>query len=283
MTIEEIEQEVSANPDLLKGVVGLVSQKGFVVRSQDEEKSYIENYDKNVIPQKVSAAIGSRVEEIATRYEQDLIELTGMQKEQGEKYFNFQKRVFSTLQNKDGEANKNLVDQINLYKEKVSQLETGLKQEQEGRKNEILTFKNQTLLDSALQGINLAIPSHLSTDEEKLQYKKTFENMVRNDFERNFKPKDIDGNIAYYQGDDLLFDTTTAKHLTPSDIIKKNYGTFIAPETTTPKGMGLGTNPQAPKVGKMTKDEYFKYADDKGMITGSKEWYSEYTALVAAE
>ena len=283
MTIEEIEQELSTNADLLKGVIGLVSQKGFIVRNQDEEKSFIENYEKNIIPQKVSASIGERVKEIATRYEQELTEITGLSKEPNEKYYDFQKRVISDLQNKGGEGSKDLIAQLNLYKDKVAQLDQSLQQEKESKKNEILSFKNQSLLDSALQGLNLAIPAHLTTEEEKAQFKKTFENMVKNDFQSKYKPADVDGQLAYYEGEQLMFDTTTAKHLTPADIIKKSYGAFISPDVQQPKGMGLGTQTPTPKVGKMTKEEYFAYADEKGITTGSKAWYDGYTELAIAE
>ena len=92
---------------------------------------------------------------------------------------------------------------------------------------------------------------------EKAQFKKTFENMVKNDFQSKYKPADVDGQLAYYEGEQLMFDTTTAKHLTPADIIKKSYGAFISPDVQQPKGMGLGTQTPTPKVGKMTKEEYY--------------------------
>jgi len=279
MTIEEIEQAIAAKPELLMGVIGLASKNGYVVRSQDEEKSFIETYEKNVLPQKVSANIGEQIKEMATRYEQELTEITGLNKEQNEKYYDFQKRVFRSLNEKG--ADKGSLDQLELYKQKVSELTQALTQKDESSKNEILSVKNQYLLDTALANLNVAIPAHLTTDEEKASYKKTFETMVKNDFMNKYKPTDVNGTLAYYEGEQLMFDTKTAQHLSPSDIIKKSYGAFIAPEQQPQKGMGISEPTPKPNVGKMTREEYYSYADSKGIVTGSAEWVKGASEMIS--
>ena len=278
MTKEELEQ-ILGNEETIKSILSHLTANGYVVRNQEEEKTFIENYEKNVLPNKVGEGIGERVKEIATRYEQELLEITGMNKEPNEKYYDFQKRVFKQLTESNGQS-KELIDQLNLYKEKVGQLDQALNQERESKKQEILSFKNQSLLDNALTNINIAYPSHLTTDEDKKAYRKTFETMVKNDFISKYKPTDANGEVAYYEGESLLFDTATAKHLTPLDIIKRSYSTFIAPESEPPKGMGSGQQPKAPSVGKMSRTEYFEYADKQGIVTGSKSWYDGYAEVV---
>jgi len=278
MTIEEIEQEIANSPDLLTGVVGLINKKGFVVRSQDEEKSYIENYERNVIPNKVSASIGDKVKEIATRYEQDLLEITGLQKEPTEKYYDFQKRVFNELKTKG--VDKSSLDQLELYKGKVSELQQALTAKEESAKNEILSFKAQSLLDSALANFNIAFPAHLTTDEEKNAYKKSIQSMVVSDLKTKITPKDNNGEIALYEGDTLHFDIKTGKNLSYLDVIKKHYGAFHAPEQEAPRGMGTNPPPPKPNIGKMTRDEYYAYADSKGITTGSEAWYKGASEMI---
>lgn len=278
MTKEELDNLFS-NSENIGAIVSFLSTNGYVVRNQDEEKSFLENYEKNVLPTKVGESIGERVKEIATRYEQELSEITGMTKEPNEKYYDFQKRVFKNLVDSSGQS-KDVIDQLNLYKEKVSQLDQALNQEKESKKQEILSFKNKSLLENALSSINIAYPSHLTTEESKKAYRSTFENMVKNDFLNKYKPSDANGDIAYYDGDTLLFDTNTAKHLSPLDIIKRSYGTFIAPEVEEPKGMGSTPPQSTPRVGKMSREEYFDHAEKQGIVTGSKSWYDGYAEMV---
>ena len=169
---------------------------------------------------------------------------------------------------------------MELYKGKVSELQKALDDKEESTKNAILSFKAQSNLETALANFNIAFPSHLTTDEEKGAYKKSIQSMIVNDLKNKITPKDHDGDIALYEGDTLHFDTKTGKNLSYLDVIKKHYGAFHAPQQEAPKGMG--TNPPTPKpnVGKMTREEYYEYADSKGIVAGSQEWYKGAAEMV---
>lgn len=286
MTLEELKAALMADKDLLTGVVGILKEGGSVVRTADEERSFLENYEKNVLPQKIELGveekIKARVSEIATRVEQDIFETSGVPKNEGEKYYEYAKRVTTTLKdNKGSDAEQLLKDRLRLYEEKATDLELKLREQVEGEKTRILDFKKNSVVGEALRGLDISYPSHITTDDAKADYRGMIERTITSDFQSRFLAKDNDGEVVFYEGENPLLDTTTNKYLSPKAIIEKNFGIFIAPKQE-PKG-GLGEKPNtAATVGKMTVEQYDNYADTKGWVLGSKEYgtgYQEYVGL----
>jgi hypothetical protein len=279
MTLEEITTAL-ADQALLTGVVSELKTKGYSIRNSDEEKLFLENYEKNVLPSKVESEvetrIKARVSELASGVEKDIFEVSGIVKEPNEKYYEYTKRVLNTLKETKGSDTENLLkDRLKLYEEKANELEQKLATEQESKKTEILGFKKKTLIDSALKEINVAYPSHITTDEQKQEYKKSIERLVLNDFETRFMAKDNNGDVVFYEGESPLLDTSTNTYLKPNEIISKNYSHFVAPKEQ-PKG-GLGGEPQKPSnLGKMTEEQFDSYASEKGYMLGSKEYSTAY-------
>lgn len=280
MTLEEITTALTADEALLTGVVSELKTKGYSIRNSDEEKLFLENYEKNVLPSRVESEvetrIKARVSELASGVEKDIFDVSGIVKEPNEKYYEYTKRVLNTLKETKGSDTESLLkDRLKLYEEKANELEQKLVAEQESKKTEILGFKKKTLIDSALKEINIAYPSHITSDEQKQEYKKSIERLVLNDFETRFMAKDNNGEVVFYEGESPLLDTSTNMYLKPSDIISKNYSHFVAPKEQ-PKG-GLGGEQQKPSsVGKMTEEQFDLYASEKGLVLGSKEYSTAY-------
>lgn len=279
MTLEEIVTAVNADQTLLTGVVGELKTKGYLVRNAEEEKVFLENFEKNVLPSKVEteveARIKARVSELASGVEKDILDTTGIAKEPNEKYYEYTKRVLNTLKETKGSDSDNLLkDRLKLYEDKTVALEQQLLQEQESKKSELLGFKKKTLIDSALKDINIAYPTHITSDEQKSEYKKSIERLVLNDFDTRFMAKDNNGEVVFYDGENPLLDTTTNSYLNPSSIIERSYGHFIAPKEQ-PKG-GLGGTQAPSSVGKMTSEQFDAYASEKGFMLGSREYSAAY-------
>ncbi|MCC3156440.1 hypothetical protein LJ737_04280 [Hymenobacter sp. 15J16-1T3B] len=80
-SLEELTNAVAANPDLAQHVVGAAKAANYVVRTADEEKTFI----------------GSKVGEIHSRYEQDFFDTSGIAKNPNEKAYEYGKRVITGL------------------------------------------------------------------------------------------------------------------------------------------------------------------------------------------
>ena len=282
MTLEEIKSAL-ADKDILVGVTGMLKEQGLIVRTSDEEKSFMENYEKNVLPSKIEAGveekIKSRVSEFATRIEQDVFESSGIPKNEGEKYYDYQKRIIGELKGKPSDSEQILKDQLKIYQDKTKELSDKLTLAEESKKTEILDFKKKTVIGEAVRNINVSYPANITTEEQKAEYRQMIERTILNDFQSRFTAKESGDDIVFYEGDTPLLDTTTNKYLNPSSIIERNFGVFIAPKQEPRGGLG-GEQSKASTVGKMSAEQFDQYASDKGLVLGSKAYAQSYTEMV---
>jgi hypothetical protein len=284
MTLDEL-KPLLADQELLTGVVGVLKEKGLVVRTTQEDAEFISNFEKNALPSKIEAGveekIKTRISEVATAIEKDIFDSSGVPKNDGEKYYDYAKRVVGSLkENKGGDTEKLLRDRLAIFEPKVQELEQQLREKDELAKAEILNFKKSTLIDSATSNLPIAYPAHLTTDEAKLEYKKTFERIVRSDFETKYKAIDNNGEVVFYEGDKPLLDASNA-YQKPEAIIRSNYSYFIAPEQQQ-KG-GVPPINGKPQVGKMSDSEFDAFAQQKGLAVGSREWAKARNESVISE
>lgn len=68
----------------------------FVLRTLDEEKTFLENYGKSVLEKELAPAVSG----IHNQYDDDLEKIFGKRKKPGEKTYNFMKAEFSALKDK---------------------------------------------------------------------------------------------------------------------------------------------------------------------------------------
>ena len=80
-------------------VLKYVETKGdesFIVRTEAEEKTFLENYGKKIEEE----VIPSKISELHTRYDDDIFAVTGLKKNPTEKTYDFTKRVLSEFKTK---------------------------------------------------------------------------------------------------------------------------------------------------------------------------------------
>lgn len=146
MDANEINKALSENPELAKQVSEL---GGYVVKTTAEQDAFKTNIENDAISRKTS--------EFASSIENDIYEATGITKEPNEKWYDYQKRTYSTLSEKANSVTK-YKKQIEELKENSSQVDETIRKEyqeykalipqlEEKHKNEILelqaNFNNQ--------------------------------------------------------------------------------------------------------------------------------------------
>jgi hypothetical protein len=295
MTIAEIQQAVGANPallgeiattfvpevvkspELIKGVLPIFTQNGYVVRSQADETSYLETYKNTVIEKEIP----TRIKEVHDRYDQDIFDLTGEKKQPNEKTYDFLKRKITEIKNSKVDdptlrgqlekLQKDLLDKDNVHKEAISKMESGFLKDQ-------LT----TLVTTALDVIQIAIPAHLKTPEEKGKYEETQRRMMKRDMLENITgKKDAQGNVIFYEGETPLTSTADGKPLKALDIINSRYSSYIAVDPNRKQaGAGSGLEMKDGKPIFTTKQQAFDFLVAKGMDEKTKAFTDEYAKLV---
>jgi len=134
----------------------------FVIRTEDEDKSFIENFRAS----EVEKLLGERISELHSRYDADILEVTGLKKDPKEKTYEFNKRLLRDFNSK-----------IATYEDKIKELAKGsnpknddkikeleglieqIKQEKDSEiqkaKHETVTYKTRTEFDKALSKLPL--------------------------------------------------------------------------------------------------------------------------------
>jgi hypothetical protein len=94
----------------------LESDKGdtdYILRSQDEEKTFLENHKADVLEKELDPAVAK----IHTQYDEDLFSLFGTRKKPGEKTYKFMKDQFNTLKDK--------ADKVDQLESEIAKLKDG--------------------------------------------------------------------------------------------------------------------------------------------------------------
>jgi hypothetical protein len=280
MTQEEILQAIEANPELVKPIAESFTAKGYVVRTTEEDASFLSNHETNIIPQRVESAIGEKMKEktfeMATGIEKDIFEKTGIKKNENEKYFNYLKRAFDEVKGSGVEA-----DSLKMYQDENNSLKEQIGLKENEYKSQLLGYKKDTVVDAALSNIQFAYPAHLQTEDEKAEYVRVQRNFIKNDLANKLSVKDTENGLAFYEGERIMLDTKTNEFLKPKAIIESMYKAFLAPEKPPVQGMGTGGQGST-SYGKMTADKFTEYATNNSLTVGSKDWLDARKELVAA-
>jgi hypothetical protein len=94
----------------------LESDKGdtdYILRSQDEEKAFLENHKSTVLEKELDPAVSK----IHNQYDDDLFDLFGKRKKPGEKTYNFMKSEFKNLKEK--------AEKVDLLEGEIAKLKEG--------------------------------------------------------------------------------------------------------------------------------------------------------------
>lgn len=283
ITVEEINAAIDNDSALVGQVLGHIegpamnyfTQKGYTVRNKDQETSFLDNYKNQLIEQEMPA----RVKEVHDRYDEDLFNLTGERKQPNEKTYDFLKRKINEIKSSKIEDP--------VLKEQLLTLQKNLEQQTLNHKGELdkiekdyFTREVKLMIRSDLNSVNIAIPAHLKTDEEKQKYVTSQRSMIERDMLENIPAKkDKDGNIVFYEGDKPLTSTSDGKPLKASDIIKERYAFYITAGAQQTTGAGTGGNGGGDQ--KFTsKQQVYDSLIAKGLQPNTKVFNDEYGKLV---
>lgn len=278
----------SFKDDFLAGL----KAEGVIIRKPDEEKEFIANYEKTVIPEKVNAQIGEKVKAVHEQYDNDLFECTGEKKQPNEKTYDFLKRKISDLKKaKPTEENKVILEQLEQAQKELEKRKDYVPKEELTKLQEkYFTDSINNKLSGSLSTKAIAVPAHITEEKAKQEYAASQRSMIQTDFLKRFTAKtDNEGNIVYYEGDKLLTNPHNAKPLTEDEIISKYYPAYFAPETKAKTGAGSGkggaggtkdVNEASLKSKQEVIDYLKKKFEPQGIKQGSKKFNDEYTRIV---
>lgn len=289
MTIEEIKKGLEENPELKKDLVGLVETdaiehlktKGHVIRTKDEETSFLTDYEKS--------KIDPRVNEIYSQLDKDILTVTGVKKEGSEKTYDYLKRVVSPIVNEVKDLKKQIADgldkngdeltkqQLKQLQDKLDKKETELTQLQESKTKEVSQLKQQHAIDKALLGKNIVVPSTVG-DDKKSAYLNARREFIADQFQKKFTAVEQDGKVVYKKGETIVLNTKTNQPMTAEEIILDEFSyefeTQKGPAGAGGSGGGSGSG-TAEEAEVTDKTTLYAYLAKKGLVVGAADWQKE--------
>jgi hypothetical protein len=274
---KEIVPLITKDAELIKGIVPVLTKSGYVIRTQDEEKSYLTSYEQN---QEVRDRImAPAIKEVHDMYDKDFEQLFGEKRGSNEKTYNAYKRKIEELK-ASKITDPTAKDQITKLQADMEKLTADHKKEVEILKGDFSKQKVKGLFSSALDRINIALPIHLKTDEEKQKYTSSQKSMMNRDLIENITYKeDKDGNVIFYDGDKPLTSPTDGKPLSAMDIVNSRFVQYIAADGRKATGTGTQFNQDGKPVFS-SKQSVYDYLIAKGLQEKTKPFYDEYEKLI---
>lgn len=301
IAIADVVKEATSNPALETELFSSFKDKfltnlkaeGVVIRNADEEKEFISNYEKTVIPEKVKAQIGEKVKEVHDQYDNDLFELTGERKQGTEKTYEFLKRKIAEIKaaQKKGNDDPVLADKLKDLETKLAERKDWVSPDKlKEVETKYFTENVNGRVLAALDKMPIAAPAHITEDKAKQEYATMQRDMLKVNFLNKFTAKrDDDGNIVYYEGDKIQTHPQTAKPLTEAELIAKHYAGYFVPETKGKTGAGTGkaaggSGKDVNEASLKTKQDVMNYLKEKlapqGVKQGSAKFNTEYTRIL---
>lgn len=99
--------------ELLKKLESDKGDTDYILRTQDEEKTFLDNHKATILEKELDPAVSK----IHTQYDDDLFSLFGIRKKPGEKTYKFMKDQFSSLKEK--------ADRVEALESEISELKKG--------------------------------------------------------------------------------------------------------------------------------------------------------------
>ena len=251
-----------------------------VIRTKADDESYLASHVK----QGVDAEIGGKIGELHQKYEDDIFEITGIRKKTTEKAYEFNKRLLKELKTKSDASggDQALKDQIATLTETLTNKETEHATALTSVQQKAFAKQLSIVVKSEFDTKIIAVPAHISSDEDKQKYISTQKRILEQDFLSKYTPKeDNEGNIVYYIGDKLQSSTVNGKPLTASELIAAEYSTsFSAMEGKKQGGAGSGKD-GIPADGFSTKEQVYAHLETvKGLTPLTKEFTDQARKLI---
>lgn len=286
IVLKDIQEAVGANPAFLTEILGnyekdsitYLGTKGFTIRNKTDDDSFIENQLKAEEDRIVAPA----VKKIHDAYDKDLKELFGETKGNHEKTYDFLKRKISEIQKKVGDTTDPVLkEQLTELQGKIKQMEIDHAKALEDKDTEFFSKEIDMMLGQSLEKGSIAIPAHLTTEDQKQTYVANQRKMIKSDFKGAFvAKKDKDGNLVFYKDDKPLVSTKDGKPLSADAILDEHYGNyFIKQSSKKQQGTGTGKLNTEGKIVYTTKDEVMEAVKALGIKEHTDAFTKKYTEL----
>lgn len=282
LTIEEIKTAVEQQPELKDQVLPLVAGDK-IIRTKEEDQQFLDRHVNAVVDEKVKtklqAAVDNEFGQALSEIDQEIKTITGIEKQANEKTTAYAKRAIEE-KHKGGDP---------VTKERVKQLEDMLKQSEEENKRKLEEYQQKLFtteinhqLNGKLDKVNIALPVHLKTDEEKQAYINQQKALIRQGFLSTYQPKkDEAGNTVYYKGEQPMLSQKDGKPLGADDLVEVDYKPWFVPQTVQQGGTGTGSTAGAGSAGGSFKDKesIHKHLAANGLDALSKEYQQQFEKL----
>lgn len=252
---------------LLPDAQSVLTAKGHVIRTKDDDDSYVASKAKEL----KDAEIGTHVGTLHQLYEDQIASL-GFVKKPNEKTSEFQKRILADLKLKADSAtggDEILKQQIQTLTENLNAATTAKETEVSELKNKYFKKQVDSILSAELNQIAIAVPATIKTDAEKQAFAENQRRLLKLQLSSDYTVKeDNDGNVLFYKGDVLEKSTTNGAPLTASDIIKRDFAAYM--DVTANRGGGAGSSASGSSAGTFqTKEEVYTHLKANGYEEGS--------------
>jgi len=275
-------------------ILNFIKEKGgsgdeFIVRTAEEDKTYLENFKTA----EVEKAIAPRISEVHTRYDEDIFSITGLKKKPDEKTYDFNKRVLADLKAKADKVPTH-EQEIASLKEKVGKnADAKILADLENVRSEFATFKSakEKELDDLRKETEVSRKKSLIESEINAY---EFDPLIKENVLKVYKETVInaligssefrDGQLVFLdeKGNPLRNQANNLAPYSPTEIIGERLKDVIKqkriiggpPKPGDPKG-----SPRSLPDTVKTKVELSDHLMKEGLKRGSKEYDEAYLEL----
>lgn len=248
MKLEEVQAAFTDNPELKGGLIGILKDdflsnppEGVIVRTQEQDKTFLNNHLNTILPGKVEEKFSAKFKENLDQMDTMVTDLTGEKKGPHEKTTDFIKRGFEAIKGKTADP---------VTKQKVHELEnlvatTRADYEQKLSEKESEMFKSNIAyqIKTELDRASLAVPMHLKTEAEKQDFVNSQKGLIEQGFLGKFTPKkDEQGQIVFHEGDTPLLRAQDGKPKTAGELLTERYAAWFMPQGKQATGTGMNFN-----------------------------------------
>lgn len=215
-------------------IIKFIEEKGdtsYVIRTEDDDKKFLENYGKSVLEKELDPAISK----VHNQYDDDLEKIFGERKKPGEKTYNFMKDKFKTWKEKADKV-ESLEGEIETLKKGSPEVESKLreikslqgqmdklKQEYEGKITEMSkqNLKNNVKSEIERGLLGLKVKSGIPEAMKQLYVDKIIDDLAANAEIR-------DGKVVFLDGEGkALRDPSTMAPYTAEALLKERMKDVI--------------------------------------------------------
>lgn len=256
-------------------------------KTKDAEGNEIEvdiELSADQIPQDIQDQIIKRAQGVSYGNIDSVAKEKGFEKKEGEKTSDFiarvldeQKSAYEELKKsseKGGEPNAEL-EAIKTSLEDQKRINEGLKTKLTEAENNFREFKQTSVFDAELSGLEIAVPEHIIDENEARRYKQAQLELIKSGIKSKYKISDTeDGKYRIQEGNEaVLNDKNELASL--RDVAQKDYSSWMAVKKEEGQGTGGQGKPKndgrgdsAPK----TFEDITAMAAEKNLSIGSSDW-----------